>query len=144
MRRIRIAAASVMVAAGLIGAVAPPASADPPGLLKPSTKHVNCGTTDFTLTFCARVDFMNNTAAPVFVLDIVLSGRNPGQFVVNTAVGSPCTEGVAVPQGGICSLNLFFNPSLPTGHRSANLFVFDATSDEAARVGIGARSINPF
>jgi hypothetical protein len=30
MRRIRIAAATVMVAAGLVGAVAAPASADPP------------------------------------------------------------------------------------------------------------------
>ena len=43
-RKIRIAAASVMVAAGLIGAVAAPASADKPNLLPSVPFTIECQT----------------------------------------------------------------------------------------------------
>jgi hypothetical protein len=140
-KRLYMVAVAVAVAGLFAVVVVAPASAAP-SVLKPSSKHVNCGPQPVGTVnnFCEALFFQNTSSEPVVVDLITLQGANTSDFAA-TPSGSPCTEDVAVAPGAFCGLTILFSP-VTTGHRSARLFVFPLGSDPA-RVGIGGRGISP-
>jgi hypothetical protein len=141
-KRLYMSAVAAAVAGAFAVVMVAPASAAP-GLLTPSTHHVNCGAQPVTAgsVFCEEVSFANFTAIDLRIVAIEVADRNgPSQdFFTQPVLADPCFEGLTLPPVDNCSLFVFFDPSV-TGHQSARLNVFDDVSDaNAARIRLGGR-----